>query len=381
MKRLRTPFLLLLLSLLIVACTPEPEGSAENTPVANSAETQSPTDVPTVEVIAEPTNTPAPAPTEVVEATIEPTEEPADEPLSLADMRADFSDFSSYTLDVDLSVINAESGKRTQFVEMTMQISIDPPTQQITMRALGIDESTADSEMAIELATVEGQTYMVVPEVGCIALPAGGLEDTPFADMMSASTFLDGVDNVARVRPNETINGIESEHYIFDETFFEAATDGDQLEGHLYIDAATQHLVRLEMNGNGADFANLSGQEGSSDDTFSLIYDVVEVNQPFEVTIPDGCEGQADGPDYPQLADATQVSVFGEIVTYKTASSIKDAVAFYQAEMEAAGWTYLEGESFIADATSSLIFTQAEQTVMVLIVPESDNTSVTIMEQ
>ena len=65
-------------------------------------------------------------------------------------------------------------------------------------------------------------------------------------------------------------------------------------------------------------------------------WELSDVNEPFEIKPPEGCEGSQL--DLPIMADATEKSRFGDMTTYKTAGKPADVATFYKDELAAAGW-------------------------------------------
>lgn len=376
--------LFLLVVLFVMGCN----GNAQETTEADTIEVQDSAEnsaLPTLE----PSSTPEPTkiPTATSAPTAEPVAEVDTEALTLSQLNNDYSIYSSYTLDINMTVTSGETGAIAQYVDMLVQISNDPPMQQIVLTAQGVDEALGAEAMTIEMASVEGQTFMDVPEMGCIAMPTGSLGQTPFAALLQTDEILQGLDNAERVLPNEMVNGVEAKHYVFDESFYGEIEEGDVVQGDLWIEADSNRLVRLQMSGAGGGFAVALGDSAESDtlDPFTLVYDIVDVNVPFEVTIPTGCEAEAAGVEntFPILSDAYEQASIGAIVNYKTPTSLSDAVTFYQDAFAAEGYIYDEGESFVSDAVATLIFNIEGGSLTVLIAPDplGDDTTVTIMDE
>lgn len=326
---------------------------------------------------------------------VEPTRQPTviippieEEPLVIADINSDYSAYNTYTLEINLTVTNGNSNEITQFVDMQMQISNDPPVQQLSMTAQGVDASLGSEQIMIDMVTVDGQTYMDMGDIGCVTLPSSGLDGTPFANLLEADTFFDGLNNADRVLPNAMVNGIEAAHYTFDETFFDEVFSGDTVQGHLWLEVDTNRLVRLEMHGEGAGLLGGIADDSAENDTldqFRMTYDVTQINQPFETIIPETCDEDAadEGNQYPLLDDAYEQASFSGVLTYKSATTIENAVTFYQEALQPEGWVYNESESLITNAVATLIFSRDDVTITLLISPDpvGEDMTITIMDQ
>ena len=188
---------LMLVVLFVTACG----GGEEVDETVDSAETEPttvPTTIPTVTLAPEPTATTVlPEPEAVIETTGADSE-----PLLVADINSDYAAYSSYAVNIMMTVTDGETDETSQFIDMQVQVNHDPLMQQIMMRTQGVDEALGEEEITIQMATVDGKTFMDVPDLGCIALPSAGLEDTPFASFLEADTFLDGLNNARRVLPD-----------------------------------------------------------------------------------------------------------------------------------------------------------------------------------
>jgi hypothetical protein len=326
------------------------------------------------EAVAEPTEAPTAVPTE------EPTEEP-DEPIELSDIDLDFSDFNTYHLVMQITFtgIDADGNEISEGVIIDSLNQIDPPAQLMTMTATG-DTDPLGTGGDISMATIDGTMYMDVPEMGCVSLPAAEAGDVSaeLFDTFSPSSMFDNADNLRRIRPNQEINGIQTRHYQFDESAFGADDDVTSATGDLYIAVDGGYLVRMvaEIQG-GSDFS-LSASDDVSDGTAYLEMNITDVNQPIEINLPEACAAQAEGAAYPVMDDATETSTFAGFISYKTSASVAEVVAFYEAEMAAAGYTADADSTMVTDQFASMTFSSDDTVVTLSASYDSDSESTTV---
>jgi hypothetical protein len=153
------------------------------------------------------------------------------------------------------------------------------------------------------------------------------------------------------------------------------------VEGHLYLAASDNHLVRLTIEGIDPQMANEEGI--TADDHFRLEYNVLSVNQPVEIVVPEECKEQAEvagGMKYPVMDDATQVLNFGGMQTYKTQAQDEDVLAFYQEKLGAEGWIFDAARSVSGKTGHIWLFTRDDQELQVMTGKKGGKTVVSLLE-
>ena len=382
MKRIYwTITLLLLFSLALAACGGEEAApAAENTtdaPAAAPAETQTETEEPTA------------APTAVPSPTAEPSPTPEPEPavVSFADLNFNSSpenlDSYRYEMVMTVSGVNDAGEPVNQSMTMQMAFTSDPKAASISMVADGVADLADFGSM--EMVQIGDTNYIVIPEMGCMALPAEGedLMENPMTEEFSPESMFGNLENLTLVGEEE-IDGLQVIHYTFDETAVPAseAQGLESIQGDVFIAKEGGYLVRMVTNMQG-DTTFLEGFEGVIDPVMNVEFNLKDVNQPFEIVPPAGCEGQGAGAEspYPVLEDATDLVSMSGIVSYMTAVSAAEAIEFYQNAMAEAGYTYVEDSSFISDTTAFLNFSGESGAVTVTISEDSGQTSITILAE
>lgn len=367
--------LLLLLSLPALACGPFGGGEAEATAVPEAV----PTEVVAEEAMPEATAVPEattetveePAPTEATATETEPTL-----PESALTLNAiEELPFNSYHIAMVLEVTgtDADGQEVNQSINSDFAISNDPQIMNLAMSFSGIDD-TMGGMNSIEMAQVEGTSYMVIPEMGCVTTSGGDiLEENPFTSMMQPSQFLNNLDKT-KYEGQETINGIRTRHYSFDESAMTGTdlTDIQDAEGHIYIAEDGDFLVRMTLDATGK--VDLFDQGLTDDGQMHIEVNLTDVDVPIEAAIPEACvtEGGTTGganSDFPMLENATEVTSFAGVLSYQTTSSMEDILAFYDDALTAEGWVKDEEGSFVSSGSALVNYTQDGVTLNLTISP------------
>ncbi|MFQ5418804.1 MAG: hypothetical protein ACE5EY_00430 [Anaerolineae bacterium] len=288
--------------------------------------------------------------------------------------------FDSYTIKflVDFSGADPNGNEVTQMVSASINIVNDPQAMSMTFIAEGIEG--ADEFGNLSMAQIGDTAYMVLPGMGCITSSTEELnlfEDNPFEDIFSSNDFVEDLSD-AEYAGTETINGIETDHYILDKNALNLDPEQqiDSAEGHLYLAKDGGYPVKLVIDGVGEfDMFEDSGAVGE----FHVELNLTNINSVGEIVPPEDCAGASDS-EYPVLDDATNYSSFGGLINYNSGHSVKDAVAFYDTELADQGWTKNEGDSFVTDTSAIMSYTQDNVTLSLIINDEGDGTiSVTII--
>ncbi len=378
--------LLLILSVVLAACGGSDEPATAVAEPAAQGETA---------VAEEQVNTqekPTVPPTALSEPTAVPTvETPEETAVAFKDLQLlQLEELSSYRYEMVMEIVGtlADSTVVTQTMVMNLAVSADPPATSMVMTAEGMTGMEEFGSM--EFVQIGDTSYIVIPEMGCMALPVS--EDNPMstaelADSFSPESITEDLDKVTFVG-EDTINGIAVLHYTFDETSLaaEEAAGVETAEGHLYVAKVGGFLVRSIMTVTGSStFAADLGEDAPFKTATTFIeMNLMDVNEAVNIEPPAACEGQsvAGSPDWPMLDDASEIVSFGGIVSYLTAVSGQEAIDFYHGEMAELGWTFDEAASFVMDGTGFLNYTNEDgESLNITIAEDADTglTSVTLL--
>ncbi len=354
---------------------PETAVAEEEAPAAEAPETEeSSSEENTEEQSTSETNK---EPEQESEEVIEETE------IALSDLEfSSLDDLSSYRYDL-LMTINGidESGVEVaQTMKMVLAVSSDPPATSMSMITEGQDELEGMGN--IEFVQVEDTSYIVMGEMGCMALPAEDdsvMSTDELTEGFTPESLTEDLDKVTLVG-EETINGIETLHYTYDELSLteEEMVGIESMLGHIYLAKDGGYMVRSIIDVVGAsEFLEGTATEGSTHIEMNLL----DVNQAIDIVPPASCEGQdsAANSEWPVLEDAADVASFAGMVSYTTGTSAEDAIEFYKNTLADLGYTWDEASSFITEGTGLLIYTHPDNpNVNITISQDGDTTSVTI---
>ena len=394
MKRITWIILLLIFSLVLAACggdepevtveesVAQEEPTAQEEPAAQeepeTQETQE--EAPVEEPAAKPTDEPKP---------VEEAETKAEAAISFDDLQmSSLDELTSYRYDVvvDVTSTGADGVETTQTMHMELAVSADPPATSMSMTAEGTDET---AEMGtIEVVQIGDTSYMVMAELGCIVLPAGGdsaMSTDEITDSFSPESITEDLENVTSVG-EETIDGVDVLHYTYDAAALqgEDAVGIESADGHIYVAKDGGYMVRsiVDVTGDSAFVEGLQNEEFMSATTH-IEMNLTDVNEAVEILPPTACEGQeATIPDWPMLDDASEVASFAGIVSYTTEASGEEAIDFYNDAMTELGYTFDESSSFVTEGAGMLTYVNDnDESVSITIAedPDSGLTSVTIL--
>lgn len=265
-----------------------------------------------------------------------------------------------------------------------------PVSQQLHGEVAYIAEPAADSihltvdgfipgmtgPQEISVVQTGNQVYSLAPGLPCVAVSSDQAGDlgSSFAELANPDTFVGSLDG-AELVGSETINGVDALHYTFDQSdVTQSDTQFDSLRGGLYIAKDGGYVVRMTMEGTG----QMAGAAGLQSGSIRMQFDVLDVNQSFEITAPEGCENAfnidagnigggntgdtgtgSTGGGYPTLDDAFEVTSFQDILTYKSNKSFDEVLQFYRDQMTAAGWES-SGNDIVVAGSAILQYTHSD---------------------
>lgn len=369
--------LFIFLSLPALACGPFGGGDEEATAVTvvEPATDDEPTSKPA------PTNPPPTSPptVEAPTATSEPTpsnEAESDAPPALAESVLEISaieslPFDSYRVAMLLMFIGSQAGgeEAAQTINADLAFSSEPPASGLVINFSGLDAGFGGDEM--EMVQIEGVSYMVLPGMGCITTTGeDSLQDNPFTSMLAPDQFLENLED-ARYEGEETINNIPVLHYSFDKSALVDANQSEfeEAEGHVYIAKDGGFLVRMVMDARGnIDFFTENVDQNGD---LHLEINLTDVDEPVDISIPEACEAAAAS-NFPMLADATEISSFSGVVSYKTALPTEDVIVFYDDALAGEGWAKDEASSFVGGGSALIVYTREGESLNLTISPDQD---------
>jgi hypothetical protein len=245
--------------------------------------------------------------------------------FDLPDPRIGLADLSSYRATLKISFDGKEQGQPAQWTRTYALLSSTEPRARLwTM------ESTQDSarDEPVARAEAEGAAYEISSTGRCTARAVDPA--SPVASQLEPARTLKGLFGAAAAG-HEALEGIEAEHYTFDERAL-LLTGLAKSSGEVWVATEGGHVLRYIETTTAAEKFFGEGIEGK----LEFDYELTEINQPLTIELPPGCPpGLVVAPT---MADAANVlSTPGEL-RYESASSIADVLAFYDKELPAVGW-------------------------------------------
>lgn len=291
------------------------------------------------------------------------------------------SDVNSFRISMDIQFEETKADGTVESGRIT-----GTGAQVVEPFAMTFDFTIEGSEIDLELGgggfsmtQIGDVTYLNLGGT-CLSTSGNEVSEFPLTDFATSESFLGGLQGAELVEENVTINGIQTNHYRFDDS---ALSQGEQalgelqnVEGHVYVSVEDGYLVRITMEADGQNL-NLGG--GTADTTGGHVtyqVDYSDFNAPIEIMEPENC-GAGDS-EFPILDDATNVNSFGDVLSYETGTAFEDIVEFYKTEMAAAGYSLTS--EFAQSPTALLTFSLDGEDVTVSVVdsPSGDGLTVVI---
>lgn len=392
LNRVSIAVLLIVLPLASVACNgdsnevtssvPAPTIEIEVAPTADS--TPKPTRTPP----PPPTGTPLPPPTGT--PTPEPTETP--EPEKIWDVATlaqpgDLDRFRS-SLAISWEGNDSDDAQVVGSMELLVEFVREPLAQHVRISgSLPKTELLVAQESGmLDMFLIEGVMYTNLLgtwiQVRAEKNALGG-----FADMalVVSDEMLKGL-KFAMYEGPAAYNGIETKHFSFDQTSFEAEeTGGSKIEeasGDLYLAAEGNYLVHLAVTMTGTDLQvpSTEGDQILKNGTVEILVDLSSINEAITIQVPEEALAGIELPlgivdqDVPQdiplpdNAEGLKMSSFG-LIAFSSLSSSEELAEFYQVEMPQNGWNEIEVEQ--AGELFSLKYARDSRTANLTIAPDN----------
>ncbi len=320
------------------------------------------------------------------EKTVEPAATPAqgsgeEAQLDLKSSVSSVQNLSSYRVGFRFDWKGTKAGQPVEgYIDMRSAFVREPAAREMQFEAKGMDQASAQTPSKISFIQVGDTAWMYESQSNnWMQLPAG---ESSFAegffkpeDLMSGF----GVNKGQRSLLPEDVNGVSCYKYTFTEKDFTASA-GETVKnatGEAYIAVDGGYVVKMAINGD----VNYTKQGQMFDEgTIKLTFDLSDINKPITIEPPAEAKAQAGGrEDIPKTPDAKIELSTGELISYRTASSVKDTATFYETEMVKSGWTAGENnKDMIMDDSAILSYTKAGETANVIVNKDDKGTGVMI---
>ena len=247
-----------------------------------------------------------------------------------------------------------------------------------------INESKGKIYQWNEIFSIDGNTFLLSSgssEAGasCVLIsgPNGITNELNNINIILPTEMITDVGNGNLVKKGELVNGIKTDHFGVDQAAISGAliTAG---KTDLWISQAdSELLVRMIGKGEGEMTSMTVGAQITGDIIWQ--YDLLDVNQIEEIVVPQACLDAAQDiqKDVPILENAEELTVFGQIISYKTQDNAEDVVNFYKTQMDNNGYSLTNDLSF--SGLYNLTFSKDGKNINIAISNENEGGSLIII--
>jgi hypothetical protein len=285
-------------------------------------------------------------------------------PFDLGDPAAGLADLPGYTATLTVTFDGTRDGTAEGWSRThTLAVSGEPAARLLTVAASGSPE---DAELNGTIFLEMGGAFYERPADGPCTASAAVEGDPTLADLAPSLPGVIGADEAG----TETVDGVEANHYTFDERALGMA-DFAEATGEVWVAAEGGYVLRytLEEQG-GADFFG-EGVEGTVTWDYTL-----DPTAPAAIAPPDDCPpGLLDAP---LMDDAERVQRLPGVTMFETPSDAAAVLAFYQAELPALGWQP-QGEPVAVEVMTLAHFVQGEQQLTLIVTPGEGGAKVRLL--
>lgn len=217
---------------------------------------------------------------------------------------------------------------------------------------------------------------------------ASGEED--FSSGFSADDMVDMPSTARRSLLPQDVNGISCWHYTFNEKdipadermVFEKAT------GEVWVARDGEYPVKFTVQATTTAKPDAEPSEGElfSSGNFSVEYELIDVNQNFEIVVPEEAlnagatlGGGSVQSDLPMVDDAKVEFSMEGMVSYKSQKSVEEVVQFYREQLPPLGWTQDTTIETVDETGALLMFKQDAKTLTLSISVEEGELTVSLL--
>ncbi len=303
--------------------------------------------------------------------------EPGSAPLeSLSNVNAGADQLDSYRLFISVKT----TGKDSQGQDQTGSIVIE----EVKIKATGDSSMKMTTEGTItgsspgsdvEIYSVAGVMYTIVPgdQPTCTSISdaSGVLGAT---NLVAATGFFNNLSSMKLAERSVSISGIKADHYTFDETAFPAG-QYQSANGDVWVAQEGGYVVKLAGTANG----QIPFEGNNIDGTMEWSYELQDINQVTEITVPDYCTAPAGASgEIPIPENATEQNSVDKILTFKSPDAPKVVSDFYLTKLAELGWTVETNNAM--DPVYLLSFTKEDKRLDITISGDASGATVMIVQ-
>jgi hypothetical protein len=297
---------------------------------------------------------------------------PLPEILDLPDLDESLESLEGFTIEMDAQFLGEdESGTPVEWsITSRRRVSTAPSAEVLELTIDGFDDLSEFDVMS--LVTIGQDRYLAFPGVGCLARAIESEDSSALANL--PDELVAGLSGARSMAEIETVNGIVSQRYYFDEEArAEWRDQGLLVDGHLFIAKDGGYVTRIEVTVSGS--GQFHDQRDSEVGTLTILIDVFDADGQTTIGLPEACAVPAD---YPVVDDAFQITAIGDLVSFRTNMAPVELLAFYEEEMLNAGWSLVE-EAILLDDSAFLIYQKPAKIVTISLEIESPDGPITVL--
>lgn len=316
--------------------------------------------------------------------------------LDSTNLQNTLNTFDSYAMTYR---IDFDSDEESGGMVMNVEATNDPQRLHVVMQATG--------DSATQMGAGEVQIYVAADEVGgpatmymqnpedqsWFAVTAGSINEAYGNILVSPDDFAD-LPPEAEFINQETINGILTEHYRFNETSFPAAEVGSgTIQGEAWLAVDGGYLVKFTLRAEGTSALGEEEVGLPENAAYDISYELLKVNDasisievPEEAqaaesfTIP-GSSANPDDIDLPMTDDASVEFAMTGLLNYTSAMDTTAIWEFYQSALPEAGWTLVPDTQFEMEGNVMAQFEKDGSSLQLMISAEEGTTRVILSSE
>ena len=266
----------------------------------------------------------------------------------------DYRTTLQFTMSVDGAVVGAATAQGSR--------TVSPNASNMVFTLSGDAASGLGETMT--MTQIEDAFYAILPPQNCITLAGQSGFENPFDLFLDTGGFL--TDDAQRALPDETINGVDSAHYVLNAQNFASWDVAEIYEADLYVAKEGGYVTRLMISGRGVN--NLLNSDASQEGDIFYELNFIPEAVPA-IAVPQGCADAAElTSEYPILGDATAVQSAPGLFSYETQTSFDEVIAFYKEALTASG-EWAVAQEIVQEPNATITFTGADGTLMVNLGP------------
>lgn len=219
----------------------------------------------------------------------------------------------------------------------------DPFAQRMVMRSEG-EEGPA----SIEVIQIGDTQWMNFGEGDWMQTQVDETESLLDDGLFSVDEFTSSAeDQDYEYLGKEQVNGVRTRHYRLNLDTLEMSaltggSDVNEVSAEIWVAAESdlpEFTVRFVMEFQGE-------MEEGKPGTMTFTQEVYDINVEFTIEPPEGASETGLPDDVPMYPDATEVTSFAGFVNFHTADDVDTVTAFYDDELQSAGWAKGGSEFF-----------------------------------